>query len=428
MKVTMATTRFAVAGALLCLLSVFNGGLPGVDAYNRQRLLCLVNSERAKMGLSPLQEDTVLTTAAQERCAERARARLTKPTESEAALLKTINDNGYKKWVTVGQAVATGAPDEAASVKKWLEDTDSRKSMLNPKYTKWGGTVVYDNSGTPYWTGIFGNDGLPPRGGKVDPCPVGQDTPVPGEPPRPSTPSGALSDGSDAPRSAPLPTVLPPAAPAPSPLPLPLPQKPPATTPRPAPPAPPQPAPPASPQPAPPASPQPAYPEYSQPAPPAYPQPASDQPAAPVTPPPTPKSKECEKPLLTGSVTYSGELPLVPSSKPYGGTGTSVNSPPSDAPSDLPSKPPSGGQLSSGGSSPDGNGRKPYGSRRPPASNAYPSGDAMPSRADTLPTSKSVRPVITAKEATRLCPVHVSRAGRPTLGLSSTRLYMTRWR
>ncbi|KAI9596624.1 hypothetical protein BDF19DRAFT_438056 [Syncephalis fuscata] len=150
------------------------------DAFNRQRLLCLVNSHREKAKLKPLLEDSVLNVTADKICATRAKTQYQDSATPDASLLKEINTNGYRKWVTVGQAVVRGAKDEADCVQQWMANETDRARFLNPSFTRWGGSVVY-NQGVGYWTAMLGDDGLP-MPTDIQSCPVGENVPVEGEP------------------------------------------------------------------------------------------------------------------------------------------------------------------------------------------------------------------------------------------------------
>jgi uncharacterized protein YkwD len=150
------------------------------EAFNRQQLLCLVNAPRIKAGLKPLLEDSILNSTADQVCTTQARLQSKTPPPTDEALLKEVNLNGYQKWVTIGQAVTSGAHNEADCVKKWMADEKTRTRLMDPKYTRWGGTVIYNN-GVAYWTAVVGDDGIPIIS-EVPECPVGENIVVEGEP------------------------------------------------------------------------------------------------------------------------------------------------------------------------------------------------------------------------------------------------------
>ncbi|RKP27100.1 hypothetical protein SYNPS1DRAFT_21291 [Syncephalis pseudoplumigaleata] len=166
------------------------------EAYNRQRLLCLLNDSRVKAGLKPLKEDSVLNSTADQVSSTQAKSKAKTPPPTDAALLSEVNLNGYRPWIVVKQAVIQGARNEEECVKQWMASPQLRAPLLDPTVTRWGGSVVY-NEGVAYWTSMVGNDGDPTQD-DVTACPVGEDIVVEGEPgtgtsttpaPKPADPS-----------------------------------------------------------------------------------------------------------------------------------------------------------------------------------------------------------------------------------------------
>ena len=133
-----------------------------------QRILELVNIERANVGLDSLSIDSQLDQAANLHTDEMVQAdQMSHQLPGEASLGDRVSATGYD-WTRLGENVAAGYTTPEAVVAGWMNSTGHRENILNPEFTHLG--VGYENApdnitGTPenpdfdvYWTQVFGTD------------------------------------------------------------------------------------------------------------------------------------------------------------------------------------------------------------------------------------------------------------------------------
>ena len=134
-----------------------------------QKIVQLVNNERANAGLDPLSLDSQLDRAANLHTDEMVQAdKMSHQLPGEAGLGDRVSDSGYN-WNYVSENVAAGqaTPEEVMST--WMNSPKHQKNILNPKLTHIG--VGYDNAPDDrsydrgntggkdydiYWTQVFG--------------------------------------------------------------------------------------------------------------------------------------------------------------------------------------------------------------------------------------------------------------------------------
>lgn len=114
----------------------------------------LVNQERAKYGLSPLEIDTELSSVARLKSQDMANLNYfshTSPTYgSPFDMMKQFNI----QYRTAGENIAKGQQTAEAVVNAWMNSEGHRANILNSSYTHIG--VGYVSSGnTTYWTQMF---------------------------------------------------------------------------------------------------------------------------------------------------------------------------------------------------------------------------------------------------------------------------------
>jgi Ca2+-binding RTX toxin-like protein len=128
-----------------------------------QRILELVNQERAKRNLKPLSLSQKLDTAADghsDRMANGDFFAHTDPKDGSSAGTR-IERTGYQ-WNTWGENIAAGYSTPEAVVQAWMNSSGHRANILNPNFTHLGvgyaylpndtGSVNYSH----YWTQVFG--------------------------------------------------------------------------------------------------------------------------------------------------------------------------------------------------------------------------------------------------------------------------------
>ncbi len=130
-----------------------------------QKILELVNNERAKEGLDPLSIDSQLDQAANFHNDEMVRAdTMSHQLPGEANLGERVSATGYS-WTRVAENVAAGYTTPEAVVEGWMNSPGHRENILNPEFIHIGIGYEYapDNNNAlndydVYWTQVFGTD------------------------------------------------------------------------------------------------------------------------------------------------------------------------------------------------------------------------------------------------------------------------------
>ena len=170
-----------------------------------QRVLELVNEERAEAGVNPLELDSRLDRAANLHNDEMVRSDIMDHQVSgEAGLGDRVTASGYN-FRNVAENISVGSKDDPVDVmERWMKSPGHKKNILNPNFTRIGigyedapdnrpfengntrielgnGEVVYRDFDT-YWTQVFagGDDNDPtPQEQSVDkPEPTPEEQPV----------------------------------------------------------------------------------------------------------------------------------------------------------------------------------------------------------------------------------------------------------
>lgn len=119
-----------------------------------QQVVDLVNEERAKEGLSPLQKSDEVSAAADVRAHEIAVS--FSHTRPDGRRYRTVlEDNGVSSHFS-GENIAGGyrTPDEVVSA--WMGSEGHRENIMNPDYTHIGVGYYNDSaSGLSYWCQLF---------------------------------------------------------------------------------------------------------------------------------------------------------------------------------------------------------------------------------------------------------------------------------
>ena len=123
-----------------------------------RELVQATNVERARAGVPELKPNDRLMQAAQIQADQMARARRLAHVVDDAPQ-PTAKDRlaaaGYR-WSAYAENVASGSPDAARTVKRWMDSPGHRANMLSPKYTDIGTGHAVDARGRPYYVQVFG--------------------------------------------------------------------------------------------------------------------------------------------------------------------------------------------------------------------------------------------------------------------------------
>ena len=191
----------ALAGVLLACLAAFAALAPGAQAgpncavdatidSEEQRFLELINGYRQDNGLGPLALSPALTQAAAWKSQHMADANYFAHDDVPIARSwdQRIRDCGYDFNTWIGENIAAGNSDAAATFEQWRNSPGHNQNMLSGNYSAIGIGRAF-NAGAAYqwyWTTDFGGfvDGAPPPTNTPPPTP----TSTPGAPTATNTP------------------------------------------------------------------------------------------------------------------------------------------------------------------------------------------------------------------------------------------------
>jgi uncharacterized protein YkwD len=117
----------------------------------------MINEQRRRAGLPPLDEAPRLARAAQlhaTQMADAGRLEHVLPGESHPRPEDRLAAAGYQ-WEARAENVATGL-DPSDVVARWMASAEHRTNILNPNYTETGVGFDSDESGRGYYVQVFG--------------------------------------------------------------------------------------------------------------------------------------------------------------------------------------------------------------------------------------------------------------------------------
>lgn len=125
--------------------------------YEAARVVKLVNTERAAVGLPPLTVAPELTTAAAAYSAEMASSGLISHTGADGrGPAQRLLDAGYR-WLRCGENLAVGQPTPEEAVAFWMGSPPHRANILDPQMREIGAGYVWQPGGYGhYWTITLG--------------------------------------------------------------------------------------------------------------------------------------------------------------------------------------------------------------------------------------------------------------------------------
>lgn len=126
--------------------------LPGQFHAYVERVVELVNEERAKEGLTPLTLDTKVTAAAQVRAKEIVTSfSHTRPNGSSFSTALKEQNISYRR---AGENIAWGQKSPEVVVNAWMNSSGHRANIMNSGYTSIG-VGYYQHNGVNYWCQLF---------------------------------------------------------------------------------------------------------------------------------------------------------------------------------------------------------------------------------------------------------------------------------
>lgn len=127
----------------------------GMSRYE-EKVLNLVNQERAEVGCRPLDADPKLARAARSHSADMAtQGYFAHDTPDGTDPGKRITAAGYR-WSAWGENIAKGQPDPESVMRAWMNSPGHRANILNCGFRDLGVGLAYGSGHTPYWTQDFG--------------------------------------------------------------------------------------------------------------------------------------------------------------------------------------------------------------------------------------------------------------------------------
>lgn len=150
-----------VTQAQILISSAVTPPNPDDSNYNRayaDRVIELVNNERAKAGISPLQKDVSISALADIRSKELTT--LYSHQRPDGTNCITILDEYNVPWYAAGENIAAGFSSPEKVVEGWMNSPGHRANILNPDYNKIGVSCYIDRNSeyTYYWEQLFIGD------------------------------------------------------------------------------------------------------------------------------------------------------------------------------------------------------------------------------------------------------------------------------
>lgn len=139
---------------------------PGDDTVPSvvNQVLKLINNERSRAGLRPVQLNAALTQAAQRHSTSMAYQDFFNHTGPDGDFVSRIRDAGYR-FSAASENIAAGQSTAEVAVQGWMNSPGHRANILNPNFVDTGigyeylandpGRVTYKH----YWTQTFGTPG-----------------------------------------------------------------------------------------------------------------------------------------------------------------------------------------------------------------------------------------------------------------------------
>ena len=118
-----------------------------------EEVLELVNIERSKLGIAPLQLSEELTDKADLRAEEIVE--LFSHTRPDSSSCFTVLRG--MRYNTCGENIAAGSPTPERVVEQWMDSQGHRENILNPAFKYLGVGYCYDENSeyTHYWVQLF---------------------------------------------------------------------------------------------------------------------------------------------------------------------------------------------------------------------------------------------------------------------------------
>lgn len=130
---------------------------PDSDAAWEDRVLQIVNQERATAGCAGVVSEPHLKTAAIAHSTDMAtNAYFSHTSQDGRTMVNRVEAAGYTGWSRLGENIAAGQRSPEAVMDAWMHSDGHRANILNCAFTELGVGLAWSSGGTPYWTQDFG--------------------------------------------------------------------------------------------------------------------------------------------------------------------------------------------------------------------------------------------------------------------------------
>lgn len=148
----------AVQTCTVCGMTLATSKIPALPTDNAslycQRVLELVNAERAAAGLAPLTWSQGAANAAMIR-AQESRSVFDHVRPNGSSCFTALDDCGVS-FMTAGENLAAGQMTPEAAVASWMSSPGHRENILDPNFTQLGvGLVIVNDGYGYYWSQFF---------------------------------------------------------------------------------------------------------------------------------------------------------------------------------------------------------------------------------------------------------------------------------
>lgn len=147
--------RAASRGQYVAPAAPASGSGGSEDSKFEQRVLELVNRERAKAGLAPVRYNSLLDNAAEKHAAHMSLVgRMAHDGIGDGTPGERIRAEGFRRaW---GENVATGQTTPEQVVREWMNSPTHRRNILDPSFRQLGVGQVVGANGRTWWAQEFG--------------------------------------------------------------------------------------------------------------------------------------------------------------------------------------------------------------------------------------------------------------------------------
>jgi len=145
----------AASGQFVARSSVVSATATGEDSSFEQRVLELINKERAKAGLAPVAYNAALDNSAEKHARHMSLVgRMAHDGIGDGDPGERARAEGWRRgW---GENVAKGQSTPEQVVREWMASPGHRRNILDPSFRVMGVGQVQASNGTNYWAQEFG--------------------------------------------------------------------------------------------------------------------------------------------------------------------------------------------------------------------------------------------------------------------------------